>query len=562
MVSNLFHRLSLPVIILGLVVGSLLLASAFVSDARAQMFSGRGVDMRALQGQAADCRRPALQLQQRVIVLRQSIRDILQCNASGGLFQRDGSCVPAVSPMHIFEADRGPGNEDALSFNDADGNNSEWALIGGADGDNITCEPIPSCTYDGIEYGDGDTITLYERSSRCDEACIPRVFTCDGDQFVPPVSGDLYETPGTCPLGPCDGCANPCLEGAIIENGKSLSFVYQDGADFCGADCESTSLACSNGDLADPWWGEDFVCECPNCGGCPADTLTWTDTGGNYTCEGDVPSADDGDSETADNTLPGLTGSADFTCEGEEWGLPANASCEPVGPENCPADTLEWTVDGNSCSGTVIQTSIGDNDTADDNTGSVTGSATFPCESDGTWGNPTSASCVSEGPWTEGPWSSCSETCGGGIQTRTVTCDFDSCTGPEPETTRACNEDPCGGACGPRPDDNACENPTTLECCLTPGGPRWMCDNCSTVPGTEVDCQAKTVSWGSCLGGDRTCSGSVGSGIVGVENAPVVSNGITVGGTDGCYGFAEYTCSENGWQYVSGSGTCSDQQQD
>ena len=49
----------------------------------AQNFSGRGVDMRALQGQAAQCRGPALRLQQRVVVLQESIRDILECNARG-----------------------------------------------------------------------------------------------------------------------------------------------------------------------------------------------------------------------------------------------------------------------------------------------------------------------------------------------------------------------------------------------------------------------------------------------------------------------------------------------
>jgi hypothetical protein len=441
MVRNFFHRLSLPVSVLSLIVASFLFVLAVAPEAGAQSFSGRGVDMRGLDGQAAQCRRPALQLQQRVVILRQGIRDILECNASGGLFQRDGTCVPAVSPAHIFEADRGPGNEDALSFNDADGNNFEWALIGGADGDNITCEPIPSCTYNGIEYGDGDTITLYEQSSVCDEGCLPRVFTCDGDQFVPPIPGNLYDTPGSCPLGPCDGCVNPCLEGATIENGASLSFVYREGTEFCGADCESTSLACNDGDLADPWWGEYFVCECPTCGGCPADTLEWSASGN--TCEGPVPASDDGVTETADNTLSGLTGSADFTCNAGTWGPPTNASCDPLGPDNCPATTLNWTVGSNECSGPVSQTSIGGSDTAEHNAGNVTGSAVFPCESDGTWGTPTSATCTSQGPWTVGDWSDCSVACGGGIQTRTVTCDFDSCTGPEPAVERACSEQPC-----------------------------------------------------------------------------------------------------------------------
>ncbi|MGE0371659.1 MAG: thrombospondin type-1 domain-containing protein [Gammaproteobacteria bacterium] len=86
-------------------------------------------------------------------------------------------------------------------------------------------------------------------------------------------------------------------------------------------------------------------------------------------------------------------------------------------------------------------------------------SQTYTCEATG-WNSatvtrsaapavnaPAYQSCpLTSGPWTTGPWSVCSATtCGtSGVQTRTVTCDYDSCTGPTPPTTQSCSAAPCG----------------------------------------------------------------------------------------------------------------------
>lgn len=49
----------------------------------------------------------------------------------------------------------------------------------------------------------------------------------------------------------------------------------------------------------------------------------------------------------------------------------------------------------------------------------------------------------STGEWTVGSWGACSESCGGGTQTRNVSCTFDSCDGPEPVDSQTCNAQAC-----------------------------------------------------------------------------------------------------------------------
>lgn len=57
--------------------------------------------------------------------------------------------------------------------------------------------------------------------------------------------------------------------------------------------------------------------------------------------------------------------------------------------------------------------------------------------------------CPTSGPWTVGAWSTCSASCGGGTQTRTVVCSYDSCAGSTPSSTQACNTQACAptGGC-------------------------------------------------------------------------------------------------------------------
>ena len=50
---------------------------------------------------------------------------------------------------------------------------------------------------------------------------------------------------------------------------------------------------------------------------------------------------------------------------------------------------------------------------------------------------------LSTGSWTVDSWGSCSASCGGGTQTRSVTCEFDVCSGSEPDSSQSCNTQPC-----------------------------------------------------------------------------------------------------------------------
>ena len=47
------------------------------------------------------------------------------------------------------------------------------------------------------------------------------------------------------------------------------------------------------------------------------------------------------------------------------------------------------------------------------------------------------------GAWITGQWSACSKTCGPGKQTRSVSCNFPTCQGSEPESKRSCNIKHC-----------------------------------------------------------------------------------------------------------------------
>ncbi len=128
----------------------------------------------------------------------------------------------------------------------------------------------------------------------------------------------------------------------------------------------------------------------------------------------------------------------------------------------------------------------------------------------GTEGQPDAASYA----WKTGPWSSCSKTCGGGTQSRSVWCERDNgtkvadsyCTGTVPATSQVCNTQPC---CSTAP---CCKNP----CCGDPLQNKMVCDGKEKVQWTtwgqnkgdaadRASCVQKCVSWAKSQGYKLWC---------------------------------------------------------
>ena len=446
------HKTFAASALLGLVAFFLVGLSALVmpTATHAQERSGRGVDMRAIAEQGHSCRQPAMRLYQDVLVLRQGIRDILECNAQGEFFI-GGACVPAVTLDHDFRSDYtgNPDNRDGLAFEE-NGNFNDFGLIGGADGADIRCALENTCTdpCTNAELEEGEeTSVIYKDTRACGEDCQSTTLTCGADGLSDLPAGWSGSVCGECPDENCDSCTDPCT-GATVEDGQQTDFVYEEIV-ACGETCTSTFLTCTNGSLSSPPWGGegDFVCgPCPDCLTCPADTLEWTTPEG--TCEGPVSLTNIGQSDTAQDTIDPLTGSATFPCEADgEWGAPTSATCTPTYCNNpCGAGTIS--------DGTPV--TVYENRTLSCGETAADAQVTLTCTDGDTGFNESAYQCNAPdapGVWElEDDWSTCSATCGGGTQTKEYicSCGAGNCSGSQPsDKSQACNEGDCEPTCVP-----------------------------------------------------------------------------------------------------------------
>ena len=267
--------------------------------------------------------------------------------------------------------------------------------------------------------------------------------------------------------------------------------------------------------------GEDARCTIIKCAA--ESDRTWTTN--NRTCRANLPLTPVGRISYISDTTQPETGSASFTCNADgTWTERNGATCH----RQCAETDRDWTSGSVSCLGTVRTINHNAAYTATDRTLPDIGRATFRC-TDGVLGEPTNVSCntcadccsswtstatqcvgtpftqertctgicstascstrqqgtgtapVQHGGWSairsDGPWSSCSASCGGGTRTRNWT---RSCSNPAPQ----CGGAPCTGPTAGT-DTGGCNfSPCSLGECIDPTCTEWG----SWTPSASTQC--------------------------------------------------------------------------
>ena len=261
---------------------------------------------------------------------------------------------------------------------------------------NATCRPPPgpcaaqtaSWAVDGSRCSAALAATESGRSLTVTDATPPgtgaATFACsDGSWSEPGAATCATAQPRSCAARTASWsvAGNGC-EGNLASTASGSSAIAVDSALPATG---SATYACSDGSWSGP---SAASCSVPADRACSAQTLGWS-AGGN-SCSAAAPTTASGASITLADTVGPATGSATFSCSDGSWGSPGAASCSL--PAACSAQTLNWSVNGNSCSAAVSATPSGGSAVAADNVGPATGSATFACNN-GAWGNASAASC-------------------------------------------------------------------------------------------------------------------------------------------------------------------------
>lgn len=103
---------------------------------------------------------------------------------------------------------------------------------------------------------------------------------------------------------------------------------------------------------------------------------------------------------TAVSSSSAYAGSASVECVPNEFGnglvVRSPATCASAPPmSTCPAQTMSWTVGGNTCAGPVGVTSASTSVSVGNTNAALAGSANFTCDASGSWGVAVGATCTS-----------------------------------------------------------------------------------------------------------------------------------------------------------------------
>ncbi|MGH1468080.1 MAG: thrombospondin type-1 domain-containing protein [Bdellovibrionales bacterium] len=251
-----------------------------------------------------------------------------------------------------------------------------------------------------------------------------------------------------------DGCANAedCTE--IIEQGiKSWDMGEWSRCSLaCGGGQKTRTVQCKS--------ASGVVVPDSECSGTKPATSTSCNSGA---CVADY-SWNVGPYGSCSKTCGGGAKYRNVTCQSKEGIFVAESFCTTTKPDTseacntdaCPADTFNWTPGTwGSCSKTCGGGTYSRSVTCQNGLGVIVDDSYCTAVKPDSNGSCNTHSCSYNYTWVNGSWGTCSKTCGGGTQSRSLGCRRDDgvyvphtlCSAPAPNTTRACNTQVCPPTC-------------------------------------------------------------------------------------------------------------------